>query len=97
MADIQALQFIRRAQELGFSLGESRELLLLRDEETGSCSHVRDLLHNKVAVVQDKIKQLKALELELASRLRRCEHQLKKGRTSGRLSRAGRDSPRRRN
>lgn len=75
-ADIQAIQFIRRAQELGFSLNEIRELLILRNEETGSCSHMRDLLQSKVAVVKNKIAQLRALELDLAGRLRTCEHQL---------------------
>jgi DNA-binding transcriptional MerR regulator len=74
--DVQAIQFIRRAQELGFSLSEIRELLILRNEETGSCSHMRDLLQSKVAVVKNKIAQLRTLELELAGRLRTCEHQL---------------------
>jgi DNA-binding transcriptional MerR regulator len=75
-ADIQTIRFIRRAQELSFSLGEIRELLILQNEEAGSCSHMRDLLRSKVAVVREKIAQLKALELELAVRLRTCEHQL---------------------
>jgi MerR family copper efflux transcriptional regulator len=62
-ADIQAVYFIRRARELGFSLGEIRELIILRNEETGSCSHMRDLLQSKVAVVNNKIDQLKAWSL----------------------------------
>ncbi|MEO7145987.1 MAG: MerR family transcriptional regulator, partial [Bryobacteraceae bacterium] len=42
--DIQRIQFIRRAQQLGFSLPEIRELLVLRRDDGGACFHMRDLL-----------------------------------------------------
>jgi hypothetical protein len=35
-------------------------------QEIGSCSHMRDLLQSKVAVVRSKIAELKALELRIA-------------------------------
>jgi DNA-binding transcriptional MerR regulator len=73
--DIQALRFIRQAQELGFSLGDIRQLLYLEsDGET--CSHVRDLLGQKLAAVRGKISELKKLERKLKLGLRKCNQEL---------------------
>ncbi|MGI9075448.1 MAG: heavy metal-responsive transcriptional regulator [Bryobacteraceae bacterium] len=75
--DIQRIQFIRRAQQLGFSLPEIRELLVLQHDDAGTCSHVRDLLQLKVTEVQKKIQELRALEGQLTKRLRKCERKLR--------------------
>ncbi len=71
--DIQRIQFIRRAQQLGFSLPEIRELLVLQRDESEACSHVRDLLQAKVAGIRNKIRELGVLEQQLTKRLRKCE------------------------
>jgi DNA-binding transcriptional MerR regulator len=75
--DIERIQFIQRAQQLGFSLPEIRELMVLRRDDGKACSHVRDLLRAKVAAVRHKITELGVLEDELAKSLRKCERQLK--------------------
>lgn len=75
--DIQRIQFIRRAQELGFSLPEIRELLILKRDGDETCSHVRTLLHAKLTTIRKKIQELNALENELAKRLRKCESKLR--------------------
>ena len=75
--DIQRIQFIRRAQHLGFSLLEIRELLVLQRDEGEACSHVRDVLRAKVSAVRDKIRQLGILEEQLAKSLRKCERKLR--------------------
>lgn len=75
--DIQRIQFIRRAQQLGFSLQEIRELLLLQSENGEACSHVRDLLKAKIEMVRNKITELAALEEQLTKRLRKCERSLR--------------------
>lgn len=72
-ADIETIEFIRHAQQLGFSLQEIRELLVLRDDSLEACSHVRDLLRSKVAAVQAKIEELRKLEEQLTAGLRQCE------------------------
>ncbi len=75
--DIERIQFIQRAQQLGFSLPEIRELLVLQRDDVEACSHVRDLLRAKVATVRNKITELGVLEAQLTKSLRKCERQLK--------------------
>ncbi len=75
--DVERIQFIRAAQQLGFSLTEIRELLFLQHDHHGACSHVRELLEAKVAEVRDKIRELNVLEAHLTKSLRTCERQLK--------------------
>lgn len=73
--DIQTLRFIRQAQDLGFSLSDIRQLLYL-ESEGETCSHVRDLLQQKVAAVRVKISELKKLERKLKLGLRKCDQEL---------------------
>ena len=46
--DIETLKFVRKAQELGFSLNQIRELLILRADHVPACSHVKELLDQKL-------------------------------------------------
>ncbi len=75
---VSDLKFIRRAQELGFSLNEIRELLVLRRTRSEECFHVRDLLRQKLGRVEEKIKDLTRLESELKAALRKCNQDLKR-------------------
>jgi DNA-binding transcriptional MerR regulator len=70
--DIQHLRSIRRAQELGFSLQEIRELLLIQNEQVEPCTHVRDLIEHKLAAVSAKLEHLKALQRELKNAHASC-------------------------
>jgi MerR family mercuric resistance operon transcriptional regulator len=74
--DLQHIQFIRRAQELGFSLSEIRELLVLKGEQVEGCTHVRDMLTAKLDSVRQKITELRKLENQLAADLKQCERRL---------------------
>ena len=80
--DIQTLRFIRKSQELGFSLGEIRELVILRSEHVPACSHVKELLEQKLASVEKKIEELRTLEQSLNVALRKCNRGLKTSTTS---------------
>jgi len=71
-AKIQDLKFIRKSQELGFSLNEIRELLIVLDESVPSCTHVRELLERKLTTVRRKIEELQKLEGSLKSALCKC-------------------------
>ncbi len=70
-AEIDQLQFIRKAQELGFSLQEIRELLI-SNEETEACTHVRDLIDHKLSMVREKLQALKRMEKHLKAALAKC-------------------------
>jgi DNA-binding transcriptional MerR regulator len=75
--EIAELQFIARAQDLGFSLAEIRELVSLRNENGRACPEVRGLIHRKLKNVREKISALEQLESELARGLRSCDRALK--------------------
>jgi DNA-binding transcriptional MerR regulator len=75
--DVQRILFIRGAQQLGFSLPEIRELLILQHDGSEACSHMRDLLRAKVETVREKMRELGILEEQLTKSLRKCERKLK--------------------
>jgi MerR family transcriptional regulator, mercuric resistance operon regulatory protein len=77
-ADAESLLFIRRLQNLGFSLKEVREFQILQAEKPDCCSDIRELLEHKLADVRQKVKQLAVLENGLARSLGKCNRQLKK-------------------
>src|SRR6516225_5928320 len=56
--EIETLRFVRKAQELGFSLSEIRELLILQADHVPACSHVKKILDQKLAAVEQMIKEL---------------------------------------
>ena len=75
---IRELKFIRKAQELGFSLTEIRELLVLRRTRSQACSHVRDLLSKTLGRAGEKVEVLLRLQSELKAALRKCNRDLKR-------------------
>src|SRR5437016_7426322 len=76
--DIETLNFVRKAQELGFSLNEIRELLILRADHVPACSHVNELLDQKLRAVEKKIAELQSLERCLKQALQKCKRELRK-------------------
>ncbi len=69
---IQLIRFIKRAQELGFSLREVRELLALRVEAGTTCADVRQKASEKVSEVRQKIADLQAIERALGTLTATC-------------------------
>ena len=59
------LRFIRRAQELGFSLAEIRELLSLRVSRTAKRTDVRRRAEAKIADIDAKIRTLDSMKRAL--------------------------------
>jgi MerR family transcriptional regulator, mercuric resistance operon regulatory protein len=76
--EVADLEFIQRAQQLGFSLNEIRELFSIQRHPHEVCTHVRDLIAHKLDVVRAKIADLKSLEGELAGALRKCRTALRR-------------------
>lgn len=67
------LSFIRRARDLGFSLGQVRELLGLADQRDRSCAAVDAIARQHLTEVERKIADLNALRDELADVIGRCQ------------------------
>ncbi len=68
----RSLRFIRRARELGFSLEEIRELLTLRQQPGDSCQAVSEVTSRHLANVRQRIRDLRAMENELARMAAAC-------------------------
>jgi MerR family mercuric resistance operon transcriptional regulator len=76
--EVADLEFIQKAQQLGFSLNEIRELFSIQRHPNEACAHVRDLIAAKIGVVRAKIADLQKLETDLAGALRQCRTALRK-------------------
>lgn len=68
--DVSRLQFIRRAQAMGFTLEEIAGLAAVKG--LGACEHTRRLTELKLADVRRKIAELRRLERELAQLAAEC-------------------------
>lgn len=67
--DLQRLRFIRRAQQLGFSLEDIRELLELSSSD---CKRVEKLAAEKLSVVKARLTELRRIESILTTTVERC-------------------------
>lgn len=70
---VARLQFIRRAKELGFTLGEIYELLGLWFKKA-KCAHVRQRAKEKLNDVEAKIAALQQMKRSLLTLIRTCEN-----------------------
>lgn len=68
---LSALRFIRRAQTLGISLAEIKELLRLSGQGSPPCGRVRELTRDHLRDIDLKIRELAALRSQLQQLLRR--------------------------
>jgi MerR family mercuric resistance operon transcriptional regulator len=69
---VKRLSFIRRAREIGFSIGAIRDLLALAEPGRASCAEVQTLTAAHLAEVRAKIADLRKLEAILADAVERC-------------------------
>ena len=72
---LHRLLFIRRAQTLGFKLGEIESLLLL---SAGHCEKIQSMAEQKLGQVRDKISDLQRLEVVLSGLVNQCNVSLDK-------------------
>lgn len=69
---VRRLKFIRRAQALGFTLEEIRDLLALRVDASRSCAEVRGLAQAKLGDLDAKMHELSKMRTALERLARRC-------------------------
>jgi len=71
---VERMQFIKQAQELGFSLDEIRELLTTGG--ANECRRVRDHLKVKLTELDERIRLMEDFRKTLARHLAACEREL---------------------
>ena len=69
---IDRIRFIKRSQNLGFSLDEIRELMRL--EQGGSRNAIRKIAGGRLTNIREKIAALEQMERVLSELLCECEH-----------------------
>ena len=68
---VSRLRFVKRAQQLGFSLAEVQRLLVLEDPQ--SCGKARSLAADKLALVEARIADLERMRGVLKELVARCD------------------------
>jgi MerR family mercuric resistance operon transcriptional regulator len=71
-ADLDRLNFVRRAREMGFSQAEVRVLLSLSASQLVSCGDVKTIAEKHLRKVRQKISDLQELEKSLSSTVAKC-------------------------
>ncbi len=69
---VKRIQFIKHAKELGFSLKEINELLMLKLDPGTSCSAVKNRADAKISAIEGKIKTLQRMKKALVKLTKAC-------------------------
>jgi len=70
---VAKIQFVKRAQELGFTLRETTELLELRIQDQAKCQDILDRTEEKIRQIDSKINDLKRMKRSLMALADCCE------------------------
>jgi Cu(I)-responsive transcriptional regulator len=69
---VQVVRFIKRAQDLGFSLDEIQDLVRLRGVKRGERNRVRAIAEEKIADIDGKIAHLQSMRSALSGLVDSC-------------------------
>jgi len=69
---VRQIQFIKHAQNLGFSLADIRELFSIQSHPEKECIDVRRLAEEKLAEIERKIERLEAIKRALRDLAKQC-------------------------
>jgi Hg(II)-responsive transcriptional regulator len=69
---VRLIRFIKRAQELGFTLAEVDELLQLRSNHETVCAEVKSAAEDKIVAIEEKLRQLRAMRRALRALVASC-------------------------
>lgn len=69
---VRLIRFIKRAQELGFTLAEIEELLRLRADQSSTCEAVRAAAEEKIADIAERIRSLQSMRRALGVLVASC-------------------------
>ncbi|WP_375600323.1 helix-turn-helix domain-containing protein [Devosia sp. Naph2] len=71
-ADVQRLEFIRHARELGFDLQSVQTLLALQEQPGASCADASRIAEGQLEEVEIRIARLQSLRTELSRMVTEC-------------------------
>lgn len=71
---VARVAFIHRGQAAGLTLAQVRQILEIRDRGHAPCGHVRDLLDERLAEIDQQLAQLLTLRDTLAGLREEAEH-----------------------
>ena len=69
---VDRIHFIKRAQQLDFSLHEIKKLLSLQTDSEATCADIHEVAKDKIADVQQKIHDLQRVEQALIRLTEQC-------------------------
>lgn len=69
---VRRIRFVKRAQDLGFTLKEIKELFSLRARPRAGCADVRERARAKIQSIDEKIRTLRAMRRALSKLLSEC-------------------------
>lgn len=72
VATVERLEYIRRAKDLGFTLGEIKELLELSFAQS-NCEHIRQRADIKITEIESKIQNLQKMKRSLKKIVEHCQ------------------------
>ena len=71
---VRIVRFIKRAQDLGFTLDEIEELLRLRTDKRRDRTRIRAVAARRVRDIERRIAELQAMNAALSHLVHCCEH-----------------------
>lgn len=71
-ADVDRLNFVRRARQMGFSQAQVRHLLSLSADEQAPCGEIKTMAEKHLEMIRQKIEHLLALEKSLSASVAKC-------------------------
>jgi MerR family transcriptional regulator, copper efflux regulator len=72
---VRRVRFIKRAQELGFSLKDIKELLAVRTSPEAECGEIGRHTEAKIKAIDEKIHSLMAMKSALSTLVAQCSGQ----------------------
>ena len=70
---VRVVRFVKRAQQLGFTLDDIEELLHLAEGGPDSCDEARAMTHTRIADLQQRIEELAGMRDALARLVDTCD------------------------
>ncbi len=72
---LKKLKFIRAAQAIGFTLEDVKSLFIEEHDGTQTCRNIQSVIEGRLAVIEERLKDLRHVRKVLSSVLDKCQKQ----------------------